>query len=308
MQKKKKNRRDVDGVFLLDKPLGVSSNHALQSVRRLFFANKAGHTGSLDPLASGLLPICFGEATKYSQYLLQADKQYDFTFKLGEVTETGDAEGKVMLARPWDHITVESIRGVVAHFLGDSLQIPPMYSALKHKGKPLYKLAREGVEVPREPRPITVYDLKIKAINLPFVECAVHCSKGTYVRTLATDIGEQLGCGAHVTHLRRTKIGDICGSRMMTMDALIQKAEQFPLESLDQSLIPIVDFLTELPAQGLLPNVLQRFNQGQSVPVPPGLPIGEPIRVIDAVSGHFCGIGIFRDELLRPKRLCQSRD
>ncbi|MCB1803401.1 MAG: tRNA pseudouridine(55) synthase TruB, partial [Gammaproteobacteria bacterium] len=210
--------RPVNGILLLDKPLGLSSNHALQRVKRLYDARKAGHTGSLDPLADGMLPICLGDATKLSAYLLDADKYYWFRLRLGQTTATGDAEGEILTDRPVGDFSREQIEQACAAFVGKIQQLPPMYSALKHKGKRLYELAREGVEVERQPRTVTIHDLVVESVELPEVEIRVHCSKGTYVRTLAEDIGERLGCGAHVTALRRTGVGPYTEYPMYTME------------------------------------------------------------------------------------------
>ena len=210
--------RNVNGILLLDKPTGITSNEALQSVKRLFKARKAGHTGSLDPLASGLLPICLGEATKASGFLLDADKHYQVRCKLGEKTATGDAEGEVIESRPLEGVDAARIESVLAGFRGEIVQIPPMYSAVKHQGQRLYKLARQGVEVEREPRDITIHKLILEAVELPFFDLDVHCTKGTYVRTLAEDIGEALGCGAHVSGLRRLGVGPYDSQEMVTME------------------------------------------------------------------------------------------
>ena len=205
--KRSNKRRDVNGIILLDKAIGLSSNAALQEVKRLFNANKAGHTGSLDPLASGMLPICLGEATKVSAFLLDADKRYRVRCRLGVRTTTADAEGEIIEERPIDGIDVARITAVLPRFTGQIEQIPPMYSALKHQGQRLYALARQGIEVDRQPRTLFIHELSL--LGLENGECTldVHCSKGTYVRTLAEDIGAALGCGAHVSALRRTGLG-----------------------------------------------------------------------------------------------------
>ncbi|MET0093435.1 MAG: tRNA pseudouridine(55) synthase TruB, partial [Sedimenticola sp.] len=195
MGRRRQRGRNVQGILLLDKPLGKTSNAALQRVKTLFFAKKAGHTGSLDPLADGLLPICFGAATKVSAFLLDAEKRYRVKVKLGETTATGDSEGDILETRSIDGIAEQTIADVLERFRGEIQQIPPMYSALKHKGERLYKLAREGVEVEREPRTVTIYELTLTRCDLPEFELEVRCSKGTYIRTLAEDIGEALGCG-----------------------------------------------------------------------------------------------------------------
>jgi tRNA pseudouridine55 synthase len=214
------NLRTVNGILLLDKPAGLTSNAALQAVKRLYRARKAGHTGSLDPLATGLLPICFGEATKISGFLLDADKHYRVQCRLGVRTNTGDAEGEVLEQRPVEGITEAALRKVIEGFIGDIEQIPPMYSALKHKGERLYNLARQGVEVEREARTVTIHALELLDFGGDTAELRVHCSKGTYVRTLVEDIGALLGCGAHVSGLRRLGVGPFDGSVMHDMDAL----------------------------------------------------------------------------------------
>ena len=196
-------RRDVHGVLLLDKPTGLTSNDALQKAKRLYAANKAGHTGSLDPLASGLLPICFGEATKVSGFLLDADKHYAVTCKLGQRTATADAEGEVVETKPVPALTPDLIERALAGFRGDIMQVPPMYSALRHQGRRLYDLAREGIEVPREPRPVSIFRLELKDWSPESLSMEVVCSKGTYIRTLVEDVAAALGTWAHVTVLRR---------------------------------------------------------------------------------------------------------
>ena len=204
---KKSSYRHLSGVFLLNKPLGLSSNSALQKVRRLFNAQKAGHTGALDPLATGLLPICLGEATKFSHYLLDSTKRYQTTVKLGQTTTTGDVEGDVVLQREVPVLTAELIEQVLQRFRGEIQQVPPMYSALKRDGRPLYELARQGIEIERQARPVTIYQLKLVDFTNDSLVLEVTCSKGTYIRVLGEDIGEALGCGGHLTHLHRTQTG-----------------------------------------------------------------------------------------------------
>ncbi|MDX5472853.1 MAG: tRNA pseudouridine(55) synthase TruB, partial [Marinobacter sp.] len=211
--------REVDGILLLDKPAGITSNDALQQVKRIYAAAKAGHTGALDPLATGMLPICLGEATKFSQFLLEADKRYRVVAKLGERTDTSDADGEVVERRPVNVSAGELIEAL-DHFRGDIEQVPSMYSALKYQGKPLYQYAREGIEVPRESRPITVYELKLIRFEGDEVELEVHASKGTYIRTIVDDLGERLGCGAHVTVLRRLAVAGYPAERMLTLEQL----------------------------------------------------------------------------------------
>ena len=262
---RRRKGRELNGILLLDKPQGNSSNGVLQKVRHLYFAAKAGHTGSLDPLATGMLPICFGEATKFSQYLLDADKKYQVTAKLGELTTTGDAEGELIQSAPVGTWTTEQMDAVMAPFIGDIMQVPPMYSALKHQGQPLYKLARQGIEIERKARPVTIYSLKWEQIAPDRLEMLVFCSKGTYIRTLVEDIGKSLGCGAHVEQLRRVKAGPFDGG-MLTMEQLSEASElDSSHEALDGFLLPVHDALRGYPqlcVDGLEAKV---FLQGQVV-------------------------------------------
>lgn len=292
--------RPVSGILLLDKPLGVSSNHALQRVKRLFDARKAGHTGSLDPLADGMLPICLGDATKLSAYLLDADKHYRFRVRLGVTTATGDTEGEVLRTCPVPDLSVADIEKVLAGFAGEIEQLPPMYSALKHNGKRLYELAREGVEVEREPRRITIHALTLGEVALPEFELQVHCSKGTYVRTLAEDIGERLGCGAHVVALRRTGVGPYTNFPMFTMERLEQTAEQGHAE-LDRLLLPIDTALGEWPAVTVGADSAFYMKQGQAVLVPKA-PTEGWVRVY--LGDQFLAVGEVQDDgRIAPKRL-----
>src|SRR3990167_10000985 len=210
-------RFDINGILLLDKPLGLSSNSALQKVKNLFQAKKAGHTGSLDPLATGLLPICFGEATKFSQYWLDSDKTYRVRAKLGVRTTTSDAEGDIVFQSEVPHFTLADIEKQMAIFRGDIQQVPSMYSALKHEGQPLYKLARRGIEIERPARPITIYRFDLLRYANEALEMEVHCSKGTYIRTLIDDLGQALGVGAHVIALHRIQVGLFTASRMVAL-------------------------------------------------------------------------------------------
>lgn len=304
MTQRKTKKRNISGVFLLNKPLGLSSNQALQKVRWLYGAEKGGHTGSLDPLATGLLPICLGEATKFSQYLLAADKRYDFSIELGKVTSTGDKEGEVVSEKSVPELTQDAIQAVIDTLTGDILQTPPMFSALKHKGQPLYKLARQGIEIDRAKRPVTVLSFEVKSMELPFVHLSVHCTKGTYVRSLAVDIGEKLGCGAYVTKLHRTSIGSIFGGRMMELADLESIAVDNGFIQRDALLEPISDFLTQMPVQCLLADAARRIKTGQKIPVPPGLPNDTPLRIMSE-TGHFLGIAELKKGVLVPKRLCR---
>jgi tRNA pseudouridine55 synthase len=302
MGKRRKSGRDVHGILLLDKPLGMTSNDALQRVKRLYGANKAGHTGSLDPLADGLLPLCFGNATKVSAFLLDADKRYWVRIRLGVTTTTQDAEGAVVETRPVEGIDEARLREVLPQFLGDILQTPPMYSALKHKGERLYKLAREGIEVERQPREVTLYDIQVLCWELPEFELMVHCSKGTYVRTLAADIGDLLGCGAHVTALRRTGVGPYGDDDMVEMATLEEIAEEQGPEALDALLLPVDTALGNWPEVRLSPDTAFYLKQGQAV-LAPNLPVDGWVRLYD-LDQRFLGIGeILDDGRVAPRRL-----
>lgn len=251
-------RRDVHGVLLLDKPLGLSSNDALVRAKRMLRANKAGHTGTLDPLATGLLPLCFGEATKFSQDLLDADKEYVATLRLGQQTSTGDAEGEVVHERAVT-CDVAAVHAAVAAFAGEIDQIPPMYSALKKDGKPLYAYARAGESVERAARRITIHEIEVLSCALPDVQLRVSCSKGTYIRTLAEDIGNRLGCGAHLIALRRTRVGDLRLEEAMTLEQLDATDD----ESRPALLAPVDLLLRKLPAVWLDAEFARRFTHGQ---------------------------------------------
>src|SRR3989338_3679278 len=224
----------MHGLFLLDKPLGITSNAALQKVKRLFKIKKAGHTGTLDPLATGMLPIAFGEATKFSQHLLDADKTYSVTMQLGVRTNTSDSEGEIISTRPVPNFSLEKINCAFNAFRGQINQIPSMFSALKHNGVPLYEYARKGITIDRPSRPITVYELTVLSIENNHVQFTVKCSKGTYVRTLVDDVGEKLNCGAHVTQLRRLSVGPFLENQMMTMEKLdlLTQTENFSVENI----------------------------------------------------------------------------
>lgn len=292
--------RPVNGILLLDKPLGESSNHALQRVKRLFDARKAGHTGSLDPLADGMLPICFGAATKLSAFLLDADKHYRFHIRLGQTTATGDTEGEILSERPYEHIDRAQVEQVIADFRGDIEQLPPMYSALKHQGKRLYELAREGIEVEREPRVVTIHALQLNAFAPPELDVSVHCSKGTYVRTLAEDIGEALGCGAHVSALRRTGVGPYTDLPMHTMDELEACAEQ-GREALDGLLLPVDTALADWPEVRVSADSAFYLNQGQAVLVPKA-PTEGWVRIYH--GERFLAVGQVQDDgRIAPRRL-----
>ena len=245
MSKRYKKGRDINGVVLLDKASGGSSNTVLQQVKRLFGANKAGHTGSLDPLASGLLPICLGQATKVAQFLLDDDKRYFVRAKLGQISSTGDSEGKIVNFGSTQGINESSIRSVLLQFIGNVNQVPPMYSALKRNGTPLYKLARKGIEIERSPRPVIIHEINFLDLEEAVASLEVFCSKGTYIRTLVEDIGKSLGCGGHVVELRRTGFAHLDLSGSKTYEQLSKLKEQ-NIESLDSVI---------LSADKMLPNL-----------------------------------------------------
>jgi tRNA pseudouridine55 synthase len=305
-QYRKAKGRDIDGILVLDKPIGMSSNACLQQVKRLFEAEKAGHTGSLDPLATGVLPICFGEATKISQFLLDSDKRYRTTIRLGVRTDTADAEGSVIEERSAAHVTEASVQEAILAFTGDIEQTPPMYSALKHQGQPLYKLARAGKEVERDARPVTIYALTLLGFDAAAAtaDLEIFCSKGTYVRTLAEDIGEVLGCGAHVQTLRRLQAGAFAEARCVTMATLAQLKEEGGLAALDQWLQPTDSAVQDLPEVRLPEETAAWLKHGQAVLVR-HLPTSGLVRLYD--REEFIGIGtILDDGRVAPKRLFAS--
>ena len=299
MSRPRKRGRDIDGVFLLDKPQGMSSNDIMQKVKRIFQANKAGHTGALDPLATGMLPICLGEATKFSQFLLDADKRYVVTAKLGERTDTSDAEGQVVETRPVN-VETSQILTALEQFRGDILQVPTMFSALKHNGKPLYEYARAGITVEREARPITIFEINFIEYQAPSLTLEVHCSKGTYIRTLVDDLGEVLGCGAHVTVLRRTAVADYPTEKMMTWDALQALAEQ---GDLDQHLLPIDTAVSKLPALKLNAEQSKGIGFGQRVKFANEAKLRGQVRLFSD-KNIFLGVALIDDNnVIRPQRL-----
>ncbi|MEJ1297599.1 MAG: tRNA pseudouridine(55) synthase TruB [Candidatus Sedimenticola sp. (ex Thyasira tokunagai)] len=301
MGRRRQRGRNVQGILLLDKPLGESSNSALQKVKTLFFAMKAGHTGSLDPLATGLLPICFGGATKISAFLLDADKRYTVKVKLGATTATGDTEGEILETRSTDGINEADVVAALERFVGEIQQIPPMYSALKHKGERLYKLAREGKVVEREPRTVTIHSLTLLSSSLPEFDLDVHCSKGTYVRTLAEDIGEVLGCGAHVTALRRTAVGPFDGTGMVDMSTVESYREETG-NSLDELLLPVDSALGDWPEIHLNSDSAYYLKMGQPVVVPKA-PTSGWVRLYDDKEA-FIGVGQIEDDgKVAPRRL-----
>jgi len=299
MPSTKRHARRIDGELLLDKPPGIGSNAALQHARRLFAAERAGHTGTLDPMASGLLAVCFGEATKFAGELLDAGKRYVATLRLGERTSSGDAEGDVLERRPVS-VTPEQLCAVLERFRGEILQVPPMYSALKREGRPLYEYARKGIEVEREARAVTVTALSLDRYEGVEATVSVQCSKGTYVRTLAEDIGEALGCGAHLCKLVRTGIG-----RFRLEQALrFEDIEALPEGERPGLLLPVDALVLDLPEIALQEPLEAAFRQGQAVSVPGGMQ--GRVRAY-AAGGRFLGVGL-ADPVgsLRPKRLLSS--
>ena len=293
-----RNTRPLDGVLLFNKPLHLSSNTALQKVRRLFQAEKAGHTGTLDPLATGLLPICFGESTKFSSGLLNADKAYRALLKLGQTTTTGDAEGEI-IANCAVEFDEQQVRPVLDRFIGEISQIPPMYSALKHQGKPLYEYIRKGETIERASRNVTIYDIVLERFAGDEMDLSVRCSKGTYVRTLAEDIGKALGCGAHLRGLQRTAIGDFSLVNAFSLEQL----EAMTPAQRDANLLPVDCMLQDLPMLELDVVQVTRLAQGQRLGMDIGLTDGK-IRLYGA--GKFIGIGDFLGRRLAPDRLLSS--
>lgn len=310
---KRRKGRPINGVLLLDKPYEMSSNHALQAVKRIYFAQKAGHTGALDPLATGMLPICLGEGTKFSQFLLDTDKTYQVTAKLGIRTTTSDADGDVVSEKPVD-ISDEQLASALDSFRGTTKQVPSMYSALKYQGQPLYKYAREGIEVPREARDITVFSLELLRFEHDEVDLRIHVSKGTYIRTIVDDLGELLGCGAHVAGLRRLAVGNYPIDKMVTLsqlEDLLEQAKQqdlTPSELLDPLLLPMQSAVEGMPAvfvDDMSANFLRHGNPVQAYKAPMEgsvqVYIGEDEQ---DETAEFIGVGIIDDDgQVAPKRI-----
>lgn len=302
----RKNARPVNGILLLDKPLEVSSNGILQRVRWLYQAQKAGHTGALDPMASGLLPICFGEATKFSQFLLDTDKTYLVTAVFGVRTTTSDAEGEVISEKPVTHSQTELEQAMQA-FRGDILQVPTMFSALKYQGQPLYRYARQGIEVPREARPISIFRFELLAVNGHNADFIVHCSKGTYIRTLIDDLGEALGCGAHVAALHRTQVGPFTAAQMISpaqLEALFGAChETADFNSMDSLLLPLDAGIVAMPQIALTLAEQHRLQHGQSCQV-----LHDDISAIKLYGPQqqFFGIGQIQQGILSSRRLLNT--
>lgn len=302
MARRKKSGRDLTGILIVDKPSGVTSNRVLQIVKRLYQANKAGHTGTLDPLASGVLPICLGEATKLSTHLLDADKIYQVTCRLGIATNSGDSDGEVIGEQAIPVFTNESLNLLLTDFTGLQTQIPPMFSALKHQGQPLYKLARQGIEIERKARQITIYDLQLLAVSSDSFTLEVACSKGTYIRTLVQDIAAAMGSCGHVSMLRRTAAAGYDLSQAVPLSSLETLAEQADINLLDKQLLPAVDALPDWPLVALDSQQTRQLYFGQPVAHLP-LESSADIRLLDD-AGEFIGLAQIDDNgVITAKRL-----
>ncbi|UYA58949.1 tRNA pseudouridine(55) synthase [Pectobacterium sp. F1-1] len=308
MSRPRRRGRDIHGVLLVDKPQGVSSNDVLQKVKRIFNANRAGHTGALDPLATGMLPICLGEATKFSQYLLDSDKRYRVIARLGQRTDTSDADGNVIEERAIGFSATE-LEQALEGFRGTTQQVPSMYSALKYQGRKLYEYARQGLTVPREARDITVYELQFIRWEGDELELEIHCSKGTYIRTIIDDLGEKLGCGAHVIYLRRLQVATYPIERMVTLEqlaALVEQAqaqELSPSLSLDPLLMPMESPVMDFPEVNLTPVVAGYLKLGQPVQAA-NVPLNGMVRITEGDAHKFIGMGeIDGDGRVAPRRL-----
>lgn len=296
-----KRGRNISGILVLDKSAGMSSNGVLQHVKRLYDAKKAGHTGNLDVPATGLLPICLGEATKVSAFLLDANKSYRARCKLGVTTTTGDAAGEVLTNSPVPEISESDLEKVLKNFSGEIAQVPPMYSALKYNGKRLYELAYKGIEVERKSRKITIHSIKLLDLDKDEFEIEVSCTKGTYIRTLAEDIGHELGCGAHILTLRRLEAEPFNESQMVTSAKLQEVAEQ-GMEQLDKLLLPMDIALTHFPEVRLSEDMAYYLCRGQAITVS-GLPKSGRLRIYNNLD-QFLGLGEVSDDgRLAPKRL-----
>lgn len=301
---RRKSGRHLDGIVLLNKPLGDSSNGVLQRVRRLYDANKAGHTGALDPLASGMLPICFGNATKFAQYGLDADKVYRVTATFGIRTTTSDADGEVVEEKPVN-LEEKQLLSVMESFKGPIKQVPSMFSALKHNGKPLYYYARQGIEIERPARDITIHQLDLLSFDGVNADMRVHCSKGTYIRSLMDDIGQEIGCGAYVSKLHREQVAGFEQQKMYSFDQFDAVLEKQGLAGLDELLLPTDTPLQHLAVQPLSEEQVNKFMHGQQLR---GFTMSGTVRVYDAQQSRFLGIAeITPDGALQPKRLLSQQ-
>ena len=301
MSRRRRKGRSLNGLLLLDKPSGITSNQALQKAKNIFNAEKAGHTGSLDPLATGLLVICFGRATKISTLLLDSDKHYRVTLKLGVTTETGDAEGQVKSRQNAVSVTDAEIHQAMTRLTGNIEQVPPMYSALKFRGMRLYQLARKGIEVERPSRSVKVYQFSLTEREENILHMKVSCSKGTYIRTLVEDLGQLLGCGAHVVQLRRIGLGPFVEQKFYKLSKL-EEISATGLSLLDELLLPVDEALHSCPALSFDEGMMEKVRNGRPVSVSQ-LSVQEMVRIYDA-SGHFFGIGtVMEDRCMAIKRL-----
>jgi tRNA pseudouridine55 synthase len=300
---RRRRGRNISGVLVVDKPQGISSSDAVQRAKRLFDAQKVGHTGALDPLATGVLPLCFGEATKFSQYLLSSDKKYWARLQLGVATDSGDSDGKVISTRPVENVDAARVEDALRFFRGEIDQVPSMFSAIKHQGQPLYKLARQGISIEREARRVTIFSNELVALSGDRLELEIHCSKGTYVRTIAEELGEVLGCGAHVIALRRRAAGPYDETDLVTFDELEAARENGTLDSLLQ---PVSSAVREWPEVRLTDNTAYYLKQGQPVIVPQAPSSGwvRLAEILDDETSRFLGVGeILDDGRVAPRRL-----
>ena len=296
-----KKGRSISGILIVDKPTGRSSNHVLQQVKRLFDAKKAGHTGALDPLATGVLPICLGEATKVSSYLLDADKRYHVTCQLGAITDSGDSDGQILSTSDIPHFSEQDVLNLLPDFTGEQDQVPPMFSALKHQGQPLYKLARQGIEVERKSRRIIIYKLQLLSITSDSFTLDVECSKGTYIRTLVEDISHALGSGGHVTMLRRISAAGYTLKQAISIEQLEKIAEQ-GLARLDKALLPTENALPDWPSIDATDDMVDALRHGQTIIVNQPFE-STKVRLFDS-NKQFIGLGEMTEQgIVAPKRV-----
>ncbi len=305
---RKRKGRAINGVILIDKPEGVSSNHVVQRVKRIYQAQKAGHTGALDPLATGLLPVCLGEATKFSQFLLDADKSYFVTAKLGQRTDTSDADGDIVETKAVN-VTVEQIKQALPQFLGNIKQVPSMFSALKHEGKPLYYYARRGIVIDRPARDICIHDIDWRGLEGDLLSLHVSCSKGTYIRSLIDDLGQVLGCGAHVVVLRRTEVAHYQSAQMVNFETLDELShEKVDFSAIDELLLPMDTAIKKLASAQVDAQQHALFNQGQAIAFQSlntdEISIDDVVRVYADETNLFLGVAVYTEQkLLQPKRV-----
>ncbi|MSP52893.1 MAG: tRNA pseudouridine(55) synthase TruB [Gammaproteobacteria bacterium] len=301
MSKRRAVGRDLNGILLLDKPLGVTSNQILQHVKRLYFARKAGHTGSLDPLATGMLPICFGEATKFSQFLLDADKRYQVTGQLGIKTTTADKEGEIIKQVDAGYVNLAQLEKVLPQFRGPIMQVPSMFSALKHQGQPLYKLARQGIEIERPARPVTIKNLTLLNFDADkkTFSLDVECTKGTYIRNLVEDIGEALGCGAHVIKLHRVSVANFSEAQMISLETLVELKERDAFPEMDALLLPAESFAKSLPQITITEAAAFQLRHGTALMVEQA----DGLVGISISPDRFIGLGEIIEGQLSAKRL-----